>query len=320
MQLGAFSVSLAVKDIAASRAFYERLGFTAFGGDADQGWLILKNGPTLVGLFQGMFEKNLLTFNPGWDSDAQPVPGFTDVREIQAHLKAGGVALLREADEAGTGPAHIVLADPDGNQILVDQHVDRGGQAPAAAREAGRTVLLVVDVQVGVMANAWEAARVIGNVALAVERARAQGVPVVWVQHGDDDLPEDSEAWQLVPELVPAAGETRIRKRFNSAFEGTDLAGELARLGATHVVLAGAASNWCIRATAYGALDRGYDLTLVEDAHTTASIALEGGRAIEAEAIVRELNIAMKWLAYPGRRNAIARAASLDFAARGGSA
>lgn len=123
MDLGAFSVSLAVKDIAASRSFYEKLGFEAFGGDQAQGWLIMKNGTTLVGLFQGMFDRNMLTFNPGWDSDAQGLPGFTDVREIQRRLRAAGVTPSETVDDAGQGPGHIVVVDPDGNPILIDQHV-----------------------------------------------------------------------------------------------------------------------------------------------------------------------------------------------------
>jgi lactoylglutathione lyase len=123
MQLGAFSISLAVKDLAASRAFYEKLGFTAFHGDAAQNWLILKNGDHVIGLFQGMFEKNMLTFNPGWDSNAQPVADFTDVRELQRSLKEAGVALTAEADESTTGPAYLMAVDPDGNPILIDQHV-----------------------------------------------------------------------------------------------------------------------------------------------------------------------------------------------------
>ena len=123
MKLGAFSISLAVKDIAASRAFYEKLGFTAFAGDPEQGWLILKNETTVIGLFQGMFEKNILTFNPGWDGNAQPLPEFEDVRSIQRKLKQEGVALQMEADEATTGPANLLVVDPDGNQILFDQHV-----------------------------------------------------------------------------------------------------------------------------------------------------------------------------------------------------
>lgn len=123
MELGAFSVSLAVKDIAASRAFYEKLGFLVFGGDQAQNWLILKNGSTVIGLFQGMFPSNILTFNPGWGADAQPLPAFTDVRQIQRQLKAQGLALDSQADDAGSGPASITLTDPDGNQILLDQHV-----------------------------------------------------------------------------------------------------------------------------------------------------------------------------------------------------
>jgi lactoylglutathione lyase len=123
MELGAFSVSLAVKDLAASRAFYESLGFEAFHGEATQGWLILRNGPATIGLFQGMFERNILTFNPGWDADAKPLDEYTDVREIQRGLKAAGIRLEMEADEATTGPASVVIEDPDGNQILFDQHV-----------------------------------------------------------------------------------------------------------------------------------------------------------------------------------------------------
>lgn len=122
MQLGAFSVSLAVKDIAASKAFYEKLGFSTLGGEQSQGWLILKNGSTVIGLFQGMFEKNILTFNPGWDQNAQNLAEFTDVRQIQQQLLAQGLTLLQSADSSTSGPAHIVLEDPDGNQIMLDQH------------------------------------------------------------------------------------------------------------------------------------------------------------------------------------------------------
>lgn len=123
MDLGNFSVSLAVKDLAASRAFYEKLGFSAFGGCDDQGFLIMKGNGCVVGLFQGMFEKNTLTFNPGWDSNAQPLDTFTDVRDIQKKLKAQGVDFVSEADESTSGPASCVLLDPDGNPILIDQHV-----------------------------------------------------------------------------------------------------------------------------------------------------------------------------------------------------
>lgn len=123
MQLGAFSVSLTVKDLGASRAFYEKLGFQAFAGNPAHNWLILKNGDYVIGLFQGMFEKNMLTFNPGWDSNAQMLSSFTDVREIQRQLKAQGVQMLQEADESTVGPAHFLMLDPDGNPILFDQHV-----------------------------------------------------------------------------------------------------------------------------------------------------------------------------------------------------
>ena len=123
MELGAFSISLAVKDITASRAFYEKFGFKDFAGDASQHWLILKNGPHVIGLFQGMFEKNSLTFNPGWDSNASKLNTFTDVRDLQRELKAQSIKLTTEADEASTGPASFTTIDPDGNPILVDQHV-----------------------------------------------------------------------------------------------------------------------------------------------------------------------------------------------------
>ena len=123
MELGTFSISLAVKDIQASKDFYEKLGFKVFMGDISQNWLILKNGEHTIGLFQGMFERNMLTFNPGWDSSAQKLDTFTDVRELQNQLKAQGVELMTEADGSTTGPASIMLMDPDGNPILFDQHV-----------------------------------------------------------------------------------------------------------------------------------------------------------------------------------------------------
>ncbi|QUG42789.1 VOC family protein [Psychrobacillus sp. INOP01] len=122
MKLGAFSVSLNVKDINASKDFYEKLGFQSFGGEINQNWLIMKNGDTIIGLFQGMFEKNILTFNPGWNSNAENLESFTDVRELQKQLKQSGIKLQTEADETTEGPAHFTLEDPDGNQILIDQH------------------------------------------------------------------------------------------------------------------------------------------------------------------------------------------------------
>ncbi|MEH7495650.1 VOC family protein [Neobacillus sp. 3P2-tot-E-2] len=122
MKLGAFSVSLNVKDIHVSKEFYENLGFQAFGGDISQNWLIMKNENCIIGLFQGMFEKNILTFNPGWNENAENLESFTDVRDIQKQLKEKGITMLSEADETTEGPAHLIIEDPDGNQILLDQH------------------------------------------------------------------------------------------------------------------------------------------------------------------------------------------------------
>ncbi len=125
MQLGAFSISLAVKDLAASKAFYEKLGFTPIGGAMEQNYLILRNGEAAVGLFQGMFEQNILTFNPGWSGTGEHPKSFTDVRELQKTLRGQGIAVVQEADEASTGPASFVVVDPDGNPILIDQHVPK---------------------------------------------------------------------------------------------------------------------------------------------------------------------------------------------------
>lgn len=122
MNLGAFSISLSVKDLKTSKAFYEKLGFKEFGGDEKMNYLILKNGNTIIGLFQGMFENNILTFNPGWDENAKELENFDDVREIQKELKENDISLISEADESTKGPANIILTDPDGNQILIDQH------------------------------------------------------------------------------------------------------------------------------------------------------------------------------------------------------
>ena len=183
----------------------------------------------------------------------------------------------------------------------------------AIVRTGNRSVLLVVDFQVGVVADAWDAPRIVGNIARAVERARAQGAPVVWVQHEDDDMPRGSPQWQFAPELVPAADELRIYKRHNSAFEGTMLEQELVRLGATRIVLAGAMTNWCIRSAAYAALERGYDLTLVKDAHTTSDLDMGNGTARPAQGIVDDLNVAMNWVDYPGRVAKTAMAAEVEF-------
>ena len=188
----------------------------------------------------------------------------------------------------------------------------------AKVREGHQGVLLIVDVQVGVVQGAWDAQRIVGNIDRAVQRARSQGVPVIWVQHGDDELVHGSAPWQWAPPLVPAPGETLIHKHFNSSFEETMLDAELARLSATHITLAGAATNWCIRATAYAALERGYDLTLVSDAHTTTTMVPDDGPPIEAASLVQDLNLAITWLSYPGRRNGTAKAEQVNFALPGG--
>lgn len=185
----------------------------------------------------------------------------------------------------------------------------------ATIREGKQSVLLVVDVQVDVMASLWERSRVIENIRKAVEKARAANTPVIWVQHEDDDdgLTHGTPDWEIVPELVPAESETRIYKEYNSSFEQTNLEEVLAALGATHVILAGAATNWCIRATAHGALDRGYDLTLLKDAHTTEEIEFNDGVIIEAEQIIRELNVSMTWMGYPGVKNSTLTVDELAF-------
>ena len=184
----------------------------------------------------------------------------------------------------------------------------------ATIRNGNRTVLLVVDFQVGVVAAAWDASRVGANIAGAVARARAQGAPVIWVQHEDADMQRGAPAWQFAPELVPATGETRIYKKYNSAFEETSLEVELARLGATRIVLAGAMTNWCIRSAAYAALERGYDLTLLKDAHTTSDLDMRNGTVRPAQGIVDDLNVAMNWVEYPGRVAKTAAAAEVEFA------
>lgn len=186
----------------------------------------------------------------------------------------------------------------------------------ATIRSGNKDVLLVVDVQTGVMADAWESQRIIGNIRTAVEKARKQQIPVIWVQHADDELPYESPAWQIVPELIPAEGERRIYKQYASSFEETPLEETLAVLGATRLFLTGASTNWCVRATAYAALDRGYDLTLVKDAHTTGPIIFKDGTRIEPEDVVRDLNVVISYLKYPGRKNMAVSAADLDFSGK----
>ncbi len=182
-----------------------------------------------------------------------------------------------------------------------------------STRPGTATALLVIDVQEAVVADAWDRDRIVGNVALAVERARAAGVPVFWIQHEDDELVNGSAGWQWVEELRPREGEPRVHKRFNSAFEDTPLLAALDAAGVSRVVIAGAATNWCIRASAYGALERGFDLTLVSDAHTTGDMEPTPGQVVSARTVIDDLNAAMRWLSYPGRRNEAVPAADLAF-------
>jgi nicotinamidase-related amidase len=185
----------------------------------------------------------------------------------------------------------------------------------ATLRAGRQPALLIVDAQVGVLDGTWNTDAVIQAVVRSVDRAREQKVPVLWVQHESDELVPGTAAWQWAPCLLPAAGEPQFGKRFNSSFEQTPLEEHLARLGVTELVLAGAMTNWCIRATAYAALERGYDLTLVGDAHTTADLELDEGRRVDARAMVDDLNLTMRWLEVPDRRSRCVPSHQLDFSA-----
>ena len=183
----------------------------------------------------------------------------------------------------------------------------------ATIRDGAVPVLLVVDAQNGALAGTHEREQVIANIGMVLAKARDKNVPVVWIQHSDDGMTPGSKAWQIVAGLRIGNGDYRLDKRFNSSFEDTELDGILERLGATELVLVGAATNWCIRATAYGALDRGYDVTLIGDAHTTESMVLRDGRKIEARDLITDLNVAMTFLGYPGRKNQAKKAAEYSF-------
>ncbi|HUN21740.1 MAG TPA: isochorismatase family protein [Anaerolineales bacterium] len=176
-----------------------------------------------------------------------------------------------------------------------------------------KTALLVVDAQVGVLRNAWQKQERVAKLQQAVLRARSAGMPVIWVQHADSELVPGSADWQWEPPLAPAEGELHIEKQFNSSFEQTPLADALKQMGITHILLGGAATNWCIRATAYGALERGYDLTLLKDAHTTESLVFDDGTVISAENIITELNIGLQWVSYPQRTSQAVRVDDVKF-------
>lgn len=176
-----------------------------------------------------------------------------------------------------------------------------------------KSALVVVDAQVGVLSAVWESGRVLSNLETLVGRARAAGVPIVWVQHADDELQYGSAAWALAPNFVPTSSEFVVHKNYNSSFAHTDLDQRLRSLGVSRLVLAGAATNWCIRATAYAAVDRGYNLALVSDAHSTEPIRLADGKYVAAEAIIADLNIVFQWLSVPGVRTEVKRALEVAF-------
>jgi len=183
----------------------------------------------------------------------------------------------------------------------------------ATIRPGNRPTLLVVDAQIDVMKNSHQADQVAGKIRTTVDRARAAGVPVVWVRHSADDLPEGSAGWAIRPDLGAQATETVVGKKHNSSFEETNLEQVLAELGTTRLVLCGAQTNWCIRATGYGALERGYDVTLVSDGHTTEDTELGPDRVLKAADVITDLNIAFSWLSYPGRKNEAVTAAEVTF-------
>lgn len=177
-----------------------------------------------------------------------------------------------------------------------------------------KSALLIVDAQVGVMSSVWESQRVVGNLETLVSKARAAGVPVIWVQHSDDDeLKQGSASWKLLPNFVPAASEPIIHKKYNSSFANTDLDQRLKALGVSRLVLAGALTNWCIRSTAYAALERGYHLALVSDAHSTESLNLTDGKSVPAESIVADLNAVFEWISVPNVRTEVKRTQDVGF-------
>lgn len=182
----------------------------------------------------------------------------------------------------------------------------------ATVRDSGNSVLIIVDMQVAVMKEAWDSQRIISNVATAVREARSGGIPIIWMQHDDEHLPSGSPGWEWAGDLSPIPSETVVSKQFASSFEQTELEQSLEQAEASHIFLAGAATNFCVRATAYGALDRGYDLTLISDAHTTGTMELNG-TTIDAAVIINDLNAVMSWIKYPGRVNKAVPTCDVDF-------
>lgn len=180
-------------------------------------------------------------------------------------------------------------------------------------KENEQSVLLIVDAQVGVLDGTWNTSEVVENILTALEKARLANIPVVWVQHDDDELIEGSDEWKIVDALTPLQGEAVLAKHFNSAFEQSSLQQILTSCNATHIVLAGAATNWCIRATAHAALERGYDLTLLEESHTTEDMQMLDGTTLFASNMILELNVAIEWMNYPDRKNDVVLARDVVF-------
>jgi nicotinamidase-related amidase len=177
-----------------------------------------------------------------------------------------------------------------------------------------KSVLLIVDAQVGVMSSVWDSQRVTANIEKLVSKARAAGVPIIWVQHSDnDELKQGSANWKLLPNFVPTSAEPIIHKKYNSSFADTDLDQKLKALGASRLILAGALTNWCIRSTAYAALERGYHLALVSDAHSTESLRLPDGMTVPADSIVAELNAVLSWVSVPNVRTEVKPAKDIGF-------
>ena len=187
---------------------------------------------------------------------------------------------------------------------------DTSSERPSHAKSA----LLVVDAQVGVLSSIWESKRVIDNLGTLVDKARAAGTPVIWIQHSDEDeLKYGSPSWQLAPNFVPTTAEIVIHKKYNSSFASTDLDQRLKALRVSRIVLAGAATNWCVRSTAYAAVDRGYNLTLVSDAHSTENLKLTEGKTVPAESIVADLNAVFEWVSVPNARTEVRKTADVAF-------
>ena len=177
-----------------------------------------------------------------------------------------------------------------------------------------KSALLMIDAQVGVLSSIWESQRVVGNLERLVSKARSAGVPVIWVQHSDDDeLKYGSDAWKLAPNFVPSAAEFVVHKKYNSSFAETDLDRKLKTLRVSRLILAGALTNWCIRSTAYAAVDRGYNLALVSDAHSTESMKLPDGKTASAESIVADLNAVFEWISVPSVRTEVKKIAEVAF-------